>query len=103
MKMKRILFILWSVIGVPWTFFTYVQWSYDYSFNRGGLPYSELPTWSWWAVFTIEIISGFASIHFLKLNKKWAQYILNAVYVILMPIFLLYVHLIVACHNSDCL
>ena len=100
---KKISCILWAAVGVPVLFSAYVQWTYKYSFNKGGLPFNTLPEWLWYVVFGALLISGVAAVFLLLYKKQWVKYVVATTYAAVMVFILLWAHLYVACINGDCL
>jgi len=94
----------WAIIGVPLVFAAFVQWSYQYSSEIGGLlPSKVLPVWLWYTAFAISLISGVFAVICMKFENKLSKIAVPTVYAIGMAIALLWAHYYVACRNGDCL
>jgi drug/metabolite transporter (DMT)-like permease len=94
---------VWAIAGAPVLFGLYVFWSYRYALSRGQLPSSILPEWLWFAVFGTCVASGVAAVNFFPYRRLWVRITINIIYVSVIIVILLFVHLMVACTNGDCL
>jgi hypothetical protein len=103
MKTKNLSLASWSIVGVPVIFAGYVEWSYQYSLSRSGLPFNILPQWLWFVIFGICIISGAIAVGALPFKNNRVRIALIVSYLVVMIIMLASIHIYVACINEDCL
>lgn len=93
----------WSLLGVPVTFFLYIEWSYRYALSQGKLPFLTSSEWLWYVAFGICLASGVIGFIKLPFFRERNSFSVGVPYLILMGVALLGIHLVVACHNGDCL
>lgn len=94
---------IWAIVGAPTLFGIYVHASYRYANSLGKLPFSMFPEWQWFAIFGLCAVSGVASVNFLPFRRSWIRIAINAIYIPVIVVTLLFIHLMVACANGDCL
>lgn len=99
---KRALFA-WALVGAPGIFAIYVWWSYRYSLARGGLPFSEVPEWSWFLAFAVSATSGVVALYLARPTSRAIAIALIVVYAIAVVAANVAIHLAIACGFGDCI
>ena len=87
------------IVPIFYALFTY--YSYVYSLERGGLPYTILPSLIGETMFFGTLLVGWLLTILLFRGRN--KIILSIVYLILMSILLLALHFYIACKFGDCL
>ena len=95
--------LAWALVGVPATFYLYVDWTYRYALAQGKLPFSLFPAWLWYVVFGLLVVTGVIGLTKLSQMRTKVRLVIGVLYVTLMAGVLLVVHIGAACANGDCI
>jgi FtsH-binding integral membrane protein len=93
----------WVFVGIPLTFYIYIESAYRYALSQGKLPFLGSSEWLWYVVFGVCLASGVISVIKLPILRGRNPYAVVLLYVALMGTALFAIHLVVACGKGDCL
>jgi len=99
----KIALLAWALVGAPVLFAAYVWWTYRYSLARAGLPFSEIPEWTWFLAFGLSVLSGALALYLARGAFNFKTLALIIGYVGVIVIGDVAIHLAVACWFGDCI
>ena len=101
--LKSRLLLAWSIVGVPLIFVLFVFMSYRYSGSQGELPFLDGRLWRWFGAFMLTLGSGIGCTFLASSGGVAGRSLVATGYCFVMVVVLLFLHLVVACAQGDCL